>query len=67
MKTDSKAKQAVKSVRIAQRKHFDQAVFCRQHNMKLQEMLHIEMEKELGDIAMKLEDILNTGYVGINK
>lgn len=55
--------EAVKIVRKAQRAHFDKIVHCREYNMKLQEILHAEMEKELQDIAIKLEILFDLGYV----
>lgn len=64
--TDKQAKNGVREIRIKQKYHFDRIVFCREHNMKLQEQLHIEMEKELGDLAIRLEIIFNIGYVSHN-
>lgn len=55
--------EAVRIVRQAQMKQMEEGIFCNKHHMKLQEILHIEMEKQLGKIAMQLEDILGTGYV----
>lgn len=59
----SKQQQAVKEVRKLQKVHFDKSMFCKQHNMTLDQELHIRMERELSTLAMKLEDILQTGYV----
>lgn len=58
-----KAKLAVLEVRRKQKYHFDKIQFCREYNMVLQEQLHIEMEKEYSQLAMKLEDILGTGMI----
>lgn len=55
--------EAVRLVRQAQIKHMAECAWCRKHNLKLDEIMHIEMERQLGDLAMKLEDILGTGYV----
>lgn len=54
---------AVKILRNAQKKHFDKIVHCREYNMKLQEVLHLEAERELGDLAIRMEILFNIGYV----
>lgn len=64
----SKAKniEAIKEIRKRENFHYEKANFCRDHNMKLDEIFHQQMESELRKLAMKLEDILDTGYVSIN-
>jgi|GEM_PF-4474431 len=64
----SKAKniEAIKEIRKRENHHYEKANFCRDHNMKLDELFHQQMEQELRRLAGKLEDILDTGYVSIN-
>ncbi len=63
----SKAKniEAVKEIRKRENYHYEKATFCREHNMKLDEIYHQQMEQELRRLAGKIEDILDTGYVSL--
>ena len=58
--------EAIKEIRKRENFHYEKANFCRDHNMKLDELFHQKMEEELRRLAGKLEDILDTGYVSIN-
>lgn len=59
----SKEIEAIKFIRQKETYHFERAIFCKEHNMVLDEIKHREIENELRRIASKLEDILDTGYV----
>ena len=63
----SKSIEAIKEIRKREEYHYEKANFCREHNMKLEEILHYQIEQELRRLANKLEDILDTGYVTINE
>ena len=54
---------AIREIRKREEYHFEKANFCREHNMKLDEILHQQMEYELRRLASKLSEILDTGYV----
>lgn len=58
--------EAIKEIRKREDYHFEKANFCREHNMKLEEILHQQMEQELRRLASKLSEILGTGYVSLN-
>lgn len=59
--------EAIKEIRKREEYHYEKANFCREHNMKLETLLHTEMENELRRLANKLENIFDTGYVTINE
>lgn len=61
----SKNIEAIKEIRKRENHHYQKANFCRDHNMKLDEIYHQQMEQELRKLALKLEDILDTGYVSL--
>lgn len=58
---------AVLEIRKREDYHFERANFCRDHNMSLEVLFHQQMEQELRRIASKIEDILDTGYVSLEK
>lgn len=64
---NTKAIEAIKEIRKREEYHYEKANFCRDHNMKLDEIFHHQTEQELRRLASKIEDILQTGYVTINK
>lgn len=57
--------EAVKEIRKREIYHYEKANFCRDHNMKLESILHTEIENELRRLASKIEDILDTGYISV--
>lgn len=59
--------EVVKEVRKREDYHYEKANFCRDHNMKLEEMFHRDLETELRRLASKLETILDTGYIQLEK
>ena len=65
MEKESKEIQAVKIIRKRERSVWKKAVWCKEHNMKLEELLHRELQEELGKIARELEDLFDTGYVSV--
>lgn len=67
MSVKSKSIEAIKEIRKREEYHYEKAKFCREHNMTLETLLHVEMENELRRLANKLENILDTGYVTINE
>ena len=62
----SKAKEAIKEIRKREDYHFQRSVWCREHNLELDALKHQEIENELKQIAFKIEDIFDTGFVGRN-
>ena len=56
---------AIKKVRNLMHHHLRQAIFCKEHNMTLDELKHREIEEVLRKLAMSLEDIFGTGYVKV--
>lgn len=62
----SKAKEAVKYVRQQQLKAMEDTVYARKHNFEFEALASAKLERQLGEIAMKLEDLLDTGYVSAN-
>jgi len=56
----SKAKDAVRFVRQQQVKAMEDTIYARKHNFEFEALASAKLEKQLGDIAMKLEDILGT-------
>ena len=64
----SKAKniEAIKEIRKRENHHYEKANFCRDHNMKLDEIFHHQMEQELRRLGNQLEKILETGDVSVN-
>jgi hypothetical protein len=65
MSIESKAIKAIKIVRIKEREAWRQAVFCKERNMKLEEIFNRELQKELGSVARELEDLFDTGYISV--
>lgn len=65
--TKQKHIEAVKEIRKRENYHYEKANFCRDHNMKLDGIFHQQMEQELRRLSSKLQDILDTGYVSIEK
>lgn len=64
---NKKAIEAIKEIRKREDYHYQRTGFCRQHNLVLDIIFHQQMESELRQLASKLEDILDTGYISINK
>uniref|UniRef100_UPI0040473609 hypothetical protein n=1 Tax=Roseivirga sp. TaxID=1964215 RepID=UPI0040473609 len=62
---ESQEVKAVKIVRIKEREAWRKAVWAKEHNMKLEELLHRELEERLRKIAGELEDLFGTGYVSV--
>jgi hypothetical protein len=65
MAKESKEIQAVKIVRKKERDAWQKAVWCKEHNMKLEELFHRELEEKLRKVASELEDLFETGYVSV--
>lgn len=63
----NKCIKAVKECRRLEIKHFRKGIWCKEHNMDFEEMFHTKMERELRELAMKLEDILETGFVSVSE
>jgi hypothetical protein len=57
--------EAVTAVIKRQNFHYEKGNFCREHNMKLDEICHQQIEEELRRLVNKLSDILDTGYISV--
>ena len=58
-----KAIKLIKEIRKIEDKHFEKAVFCREHNMVLENIKHLAIEKEVRQIIRLIENEFETGYV----
>lgn len=67
MTKEEKHLKAVMQIRLREDYHFERAKFCRDHNMSLETIFHQQMEQELRRLASKIEDILDTGYISLEK
>lgn len=63
MPTKEKAKQAVRLVRQEALKAMEDTHYASKHNNPFDELHSRELEKKLNNIACRLEDILETGFV----
>jgi len=43
--------------------HFEKSVFCGEHNMLLEQIMHRKLEEELKKISFMLQKKFETGYV----
>lgn len=59
----NKAIKLIKEIRKIENKHFEKAVFCREHNMELENMKHLAIEREVRQIIRLIENEFDTGYV----
>ncbi|MBA9078335.1 hypothetical protein [Rufibacter quisquiliarum] len=63
MNKEKTGTEAARKIRQLERKHFDKAQFCQQHNMKLDEIKHREIAEALNEAAWAVEDAFKLGYV----
>ena len=61
--TKTKLVEAVKLIRNKEKMHYEKGSFCREHNFKLDQIYHNQMEQELGSIARNMENLFDVGYV----
>lgn len=54
---------AVKDIRKEEDYHNDQAIFCNDHNFKLEETLHRQLENKLRRICHQLQNRFELGYI----
>lgn len=54
---------AVKDIRKEEDHHNDQAIFCNEHNFKLEETLHRQIENKLRRICHQLQNRFELGYI----
>jgi hypothetical protein len=59
----NKAIKLIKEIRKIEDKHFEKAVFCREHNMELENIKHVAIEKEVRKIIRLIENEFDTGYI----
>jgi hypothetical protein len=65
MSNEPKEIKAIKIVRKKERDAWQKAVWAKEHNMKLEELFHRELQEKLRRIASELEDLFETGYISI--
>lgn len=60
---DSKIIKAIKEIRRREDAHHQKKVWCNEHGMKLDAILHDHTENELRRVCSFLEDMFDTGFI----
>jgi hypothetical protein len=63
----SKVIKTIKKIHKLENNHFEKAVFCRDHNMDLDNIKHLAIEREMRKVIRLIEDEFDTGHIPIEE